>query len=188
MTPDDIAEVIVFAAGRRENVVIADTLIYPNHQVCTVPAFIAFPFAFPLLLFPCPYPCPKRSPHCAVISFASNRIPSILPSSAFPQSKHSALHAYVPTTPHWSFFHPYDPLTTYTSTPITNTNNMTAPPDPSPLFPSRLYRLVPHLSSGVQPSQPLDCNPSLHFRIPRFVQTLRLLTPRHKKNLIWSIF
>jgi hypothetical protein len=33
LTPDDIAEVIVFAAGRRENVVIADTLIYPSHQV-----------------------------------------------------------------------------------------------------------------------------------------------------------
>ena len=33
LTPDDIAEVIVFAAGRRENVVLADTLIYPNHQV-----------------------------------------------------------------------------------------------------------------------------------------------------------
>lgn len=35
LTPDDVAEVIVFAAGRRENVVIADTLIYPNHQVCS---------------------------------------------------------------------------------------------------------------------------------------------------------
>lgn len=33
LTPDDIAEIVVFAAGRRENVVIADTLIYPNHQV-----------------------------------------------------------------------------------------------------------------------------------------------------------
>jgi len=32
LTPDDIAEVIVFAAGRRENVVIADTMIFPNHQ------------------------------------------------------------------------------------------------------------------------------------------------------------
>ena len=32
LTPDDIAEVIVFAAGRRENVIIADTLIFPNHQ------------------------------------------------------------------------------------------------------------------------------------------------------------
>ncbi|KAJ9623288.1 hypothetical protein H2203_006228 [Taxawa tesnikishii (nom. ined.)] len=32
LTGDDIAEVIVFAAGRRENVVIADTLIFPNHQ------------------------------------------------------------------------------------------------------------------------------------------------------------
>jgi hypothetical protein len=33
LTPEDIAEVIVFAAGRRENVVIADTLVYPSHQV-----------------------------------------------------------------------------------------------------------------------------------------------------------
>lgn len=39
LTPDDIAEVIVFAAGRRENVVIADTLIFPNHQVCFVIPF-----------------------------------------------------------------------------------------------------------------------------------------------------
>ena len=34
LTPDDIAEIIVFAAGRRENVVLADTLVFPNHQVC----------------------------------------------------------------------------------------------------------------------------------------------------------
>lgn len=33
LTPEDIAEVVVFAAGRRENVVLADTLIFPNHQV-----------------------------------------------------------------------------------------------------------------------------------------------------------
>jgi 3-hydroxy acid dehydrogenase/malonic semialdehyde reductase len=32
LTPDDIAEVVVFVAGRKENVVIADTLIFPNHQ------------------------------------------------------------------------------------------------------------------------------------------------------------
>lgn len=32
LTPDDIAEVVVFVAGRRENVVVADTLIYPSHQ------------------------------------------------------------------------------------------------------------------------------------------------------------
>ncbi|KAI0135186.1 NAD(P)-binding protein [Daldinia grandis] len=32
LTPDDIAEVIVFAAGRRENVIVADALIFPNHQ------------------------------------------------------------------------------------------------------------------------------------------------------------
>ena len=34
LTPDDIAEVVVFTAGRRENVVVADTLVFPNHQVC----------------------------------------------------------------------------------------------------------------------------------------------------------
>ncbi|KJK68223.1 short chain dehydrogenase [Aspergillus parasiticus SU-1] len=32
LTGDDIAEIVVFAAGRRENVVIADTLVFPNHQ------------------------------------------------------------------------------------------------------------------------------------------------------------
>ncbi|KAL4915880.1 hypothetical protein BDW62DRAFT_219112 [Aspergillus aurantiobrunneus] len=32
LTPDDVAEVIVFTAGRRENVVVADTLLFPNHQ------------------------------------------------------------------------------------------------------------------------------------------------------------
>jgi hypothetical protein len=36
LTGEDIAEVVVFAAGRRENVVIADTLVFPNHQVCAV--------------------------------------------------------------------------------------------------------------------------------------------------------
>lgn len=36
MTPDDIAEMVVFAAGRRENVVIAETVMYPSHQAgCT---------------------------------------------------------------------------------------------------------------------------------------------------------
>jgi 3-hydroxy acid dehydrogenase/malonic semialdehyde reductase len=34
LTPDDVAEIVVFAAGRRENVVVADTLVFPNHQVC----------------------------------------------------------------------------------------------------------------------------------------------------------
>lgn len=33
LTPDDIAETVVFAAGRPENVVVADMLIFPNHQV-----------------------------------------------------------------------------------------------------------------------------------------------------------
>ncbi|KAB5576462.1 hypothetical protein GE09DRAFT_954326 [Coniochaeta sp. 2T2.1] len=32
LTGEDIAEVVVFAATRRENVVIADTLVYPSHQ------------------------------------------------------------------------------------------------------------------------------------------------------------
>ncbi|KAF2396515.1 NAD(P)-binding protein [Trichodelitschia bisporula] len=32
LTPDDIAEVVVFTASRRENVVIADTLVFPSHQ------------------------------------------------------------------------------------------------------------------------------------------------------------
>ena len=35
LTPDDIAEVVVFVATRKENVVVADTLIYPSHQVCS---------------------------------------------------------------------------------------------------------------------------------------------------------
>lgn len=35
LTPDDIADVIVFTASRRQNVVIADTLIFPNHQART---------------------------------------------------------------------------------------------------------------------------------------------------------
>lgn len=33
LTPEDIAEIIVFMAGRRRNVVIADTLVFPCHQV-----------------------------------------------------------------------------------------------------------------------------------------------------------
>ncbi len=33
LTGEDIAEIVVFAAGRRENVVLADALIFPNHQV-----------------------------------------------------------------------------------------------------------------------------------------------------------
>ncbi|CBX94122.1 hypothetical protein IAQ61_003994 [Plenodomus lingam] len=32
LTGEDIAEVVVFAAARRENVVIADTLVFPSHQ------------------------------------------------------------------------------------------------------------------------------------------------------------
>ncbi|KAG6005910.1 hypothetical protein E4U21_007544 [Claviceps maximensis] len=32
LTPGDIAEIIVFTATRPENVIIADTLVFPNHQ------------------------------------------------------------------------------------------------------------------------------------------------------------
>jgi hypothetical protein len=39
LTPEDVAEVVVFAAGRRENVVLADTLVFPNHQVCMMERF-----------------------------------------------------------------------------------------------------------------------------------------------------
>lgn len=47
LTPDDIAEVVVFAAGRRENVVVADTLVFPNHQVSDDVLFL---FAFQSLI------------------------------------------------------------------------------------------------------------------------------------------
>jgi len=33
LTPEDVAEVVIFMAGRRENVVVADVLLFPNHQV-----------------------------------------------------------------------------------------------------------------------------------------------------------
>jgi 3-hydroxy acid dehydrogenase/malonic semialdehyde reductase len=49
LTPDDIAEVVVFAAGRRENVVVADTLVFPNHQV-SLDLFFLFSF-IPLFCF-----------------------------------------------------------------------------------------------------------------------------------------
>ncbi|KAK3503125.1 hypothetical protein B0T13DRAFT_509839 [Neurospora crassa] len=32
LTPDDIAEIVVFVVTRRENVVVADTLVFPSHQ------------------------------------------------------------------------------------------------------------------------------------------------------------
>lgn len=32
LTGEDIAEVVVFTAGRRENVVVADVLVLPSHQ------------------------------------------------------------------------------------------------------------------------------------------------------------
>ena len=36
LTPVDIAEVIVFTATRRQNVTVADTLVYPTHQVPSI--------------------------------------------------------------------------------------------------------------------------------------------------------
>jgi len=33
LSPDDVAEVVVFACSRRENVVVADSLLYPTYQV-----------------------------------------------------------------------------------------------------------------------------------------------------------
>ncbi|KUJ06860.1 NAD(P)-binding protein [Mollisia scopiformis] len=38
LTPEDIAEHVVYCAGRRENVVIADSLIFPNQQAGSAPA------------------------------------------------------------------------------------------------------------------------------------------------------
>lgn len=35
LTAEDIAEVVVFVAGRRENVVVADTMVLPSHQAGT---------------------------------------------------------------------------------------------------------------------------------------------------------
>ena len=32
LTPQDVAEMIVFAITRRQNTVIADTLMFPSHQ------------------------------------------------------------------------------------------------------------------------------------------------------------
>lgn len=40
LTGEDIAETIVFTAGRPENVVIADMLVFPNHQVCYLISFV----------------------------------------------------------------------------------------------------------------------------------------------------
>jgi hypothetical protein len=45
LTPDDIAEVVVFVAGRRQNVVIADTMIYPSHQVSKHGKWLTFKVA-----------------------------------------------------------------------------------------------------------------------------------------------
>ena len=37
LTAEDIAEIVVFAASRRENVVIADVLVLPSHQRFVIP-------------------------------------------------------------------------------------------------------------------------------------------------------
>lgn len=44
LTPEDIAEIVVFAVGRRENVVLADSLIFPNHQVSVASCLCALCF------------------------------------------------------------------------------------------------------------------------------------------------
>ncbi|CAC9889868.1 unnamed protein product [Aureobasidium pullulans] len=77
LTPDDIAEVVVFAAGRRENVVLADSLIFPNHQVSLLFSIL---LAFWLLIVfgrPLPRLCTERvrrkSSHCVNdLLFGSN--------------------------------------------------------------------------------------------------------------------
>lgn len=45
LTPDDIAEIVVFTAGRRENVVVADTLVFPNHQVSPRDSIVTYVIA-----------------------------------------------------------------------------------------------------------------------------------------------
>ena len=40
LTPDDIAEVVVFACSRRDNVVVADSMLFPNYQVGPARVFI----------------------------------------------------------------------------------------------------------------------------------------------------
>lgn len=42
LTGEDIAEIVVFAASRRENVVVADTLVFPSHQVSRVSFMLAY--------------------------------------------------------------------------------------------------------------------------------------------------
>ena len=41
LTPDDIAEVVVFACSRRENMVVADSMLFPNYQVILTQTFEA---------------------------------------------------------------------------------------------------------------------------------------------------
>lgn len=77
LTPEDIAEVVVFAAGRRENVVLADSLIFPNHQVSLLfSILLAFwlliVFGRPLLRL-CTERVRRKSSHCVNdVLFGSN--------------------------------------------------------------------------------------------------------------------
>jgi len=56
LTPDDIAETVIFAAGRPENVVVADMLIFPNHQVSLLP--------FPSVCYEADYLARRRRRSC----------------------------------------------------------------------------------------------------------------------------
>lgn len=61
LTPEDIAETIVFVAGRPENVVVADMLIFPNHQVSIFCHFSLFTKALMIVEGVCNYYAPKDS-------------------------------------------------------------------------------------------------------------------------------
>jgi short-subunit dehydrogenase len=72
LTPDDIAEVVVFAAGRRENVVLADTLVFPNHQVSRMRAKASWNVLIPdrrlrrLCIGRRPSDCRQRNCRCKI--------------------------------------------------------------------------------------------------------------------------
>lgn len=50
LTPDDIAEIVVFSATRPENVVLAESLVYPNHQASSLSALLLLLFYVSWLL------------------------------------------------------------------------------------------------------------------------------------------
>lgn len=66
LTPGDVAELVVFAAGRRENVVIADALICPNHQVCLVMFIVESQLI-------CQRPC--EDPRAAIVPYSLYSLP-----------------------------------------------------------------------------------------------------------------